>query len=206
MVAEVAKKKPKESVVSKEKDVEKIGRLATEIKSSEGVPAPSRDGKGLILKRIQAHKSGPFDFEGIQFAQELSSPHLGPIWCMRFSQCGQLLATAGKDMVLQIWVLKSAYHYFKDMRNRYTSDDVKTSPTNSYENVISDQMAIEDKSYQVFMDTPFASYKGHTSDLLDVSWSKVSQKMDLFILSLTVQIFYLSHFKIFRLLLVLSKN
>ena len=23
------------------------------------------------------------------------------------------------------------------------------------------------------MDTPFASYKGHTSDLLDVSWSKV---------------------------------
>jgi len=179
MVAEAAKKKPKAEslVVAKpEKDVEKLGRLATEIKSSEGVPAPSRDGKGLIFKRIQAHKSGPFDFEDIQFAQELSSPHLGPIWCMRFSQCGQLLATAGKDMVLQIWVLKSAYHYFQDMRNRYTSDDhVKTSPTNSYENVISDQMAAAseaDKSYQVFMDRPFASYKGHTSDLLDVSWSK----------------------------------
>ena len=60
-----------------EKDVEKIGRLATEIKSSEGVPEPSRDGKGQIFKRIQAHKSGPFDFEGIKFAQELSSPHLG---------------------------------------------------------------------------------------------------------------------------------
>ena len=33
--------------------------------------------KGQIFKRIQAHKSGPFDFEGIKFAQELSSPHLG---------------------------------------------------------------------------------------------------------------------------------
>ena len=46
MVAEAAKKKPKESVVAKEKDVEKLGRLATEIKSTEGVAVPSRDGKG----------------------------------------------------------------------------------------------------------------------------------------------------------------
>jgi hypothetical protein len=29
-----------------------------------------RDGKAQpIFKRIQAHKSGPFDFEGIKFAQ-----------------------------------------------------------------------------------------------------------------------------------------
>ena len=73
-VAATAKKKPKEGVgrggrhqvalVAKEnRDVEKLGRLATEIKPSEGAPAPSRDGKGLIFKRIQAHKSGPFDFE-----------------------------------------------------------------------------------------------------------------------------------------------
>ena len=93
---------------TKDKDVDKkLGRLATEIMSSEGVPAPStRDGKGLLVfKRIQAHKSGPFDFEGIKFAQELSSPHLGPIWCMRFSHCGQLLATAGQvlaEFILEI--------------------------------------------------------------------------------------------------------
>ena len=103
LAVEASKKKvPKETSAVQlpivvEKDVEKIGRLATEIKSSEGVPEPSRDGKGQIFKRIQAHKSGPFDFEGIKFAQELSSPHLGPIWCMKFSQCGQLLATAGKS-------------------------------------------------------------------------------------------------------------
>ena len=86
-------------VPPKDKDVEKkLGRLATEIMSSEGVPPPSsRDGRGIVgFKRIQAHKSGPFDFEGITFAQQLSSPHLGPIWCMRFSHCGQLLATAGQ--------------------------------------------------------------------------------------------------------------
>jgi len=32
-----------------------------------------RDGKAQpIFKRIQAHKSGPFDFEGIKFAQVIS--------------------------------------------------------------------------------------------------------------------------------------
>ena len=74
-VAATAKKKPNKeggvgrggrqvALVAKEnRDVEKLGRLATEIKPSEGAPAPSRDGKGLIFKRIQAHKSGPFDFE-----------------------------------------------------------------------------------------------------------------------------------------------
>ena len=101
---------------TKDKDVDKkLGRLATEIMSSEGVPAPSsRDGKGLVFKRIQAHKSGPFDFEGIKFAQELSSAHLGPIWCMRFSHCGQLLATAGQvtlgiSLTLHTGVLPSTY-------------------------------------------------------------------------------------------------
>ena len=54
---------------------------------------------------------------------------------------------------MQIWVLKSAYHYFKDMRSRYTADAGNTSPTNSYENVISDQMESEDKSYQVRIKT-----------------------------------------------------
>ena len=130
LVADVAKKgRLKESshpsgatsIVGKENDVEKIGRLATDIKSCGEIENgllgsachPLRDGKALVLKRIQAHKSGPLDFENIQFAQELSSPHLGPIWCMRFSQCGQLLATAGQDKELRIWVLKSSYNHFK---------------------------------------------------------------------------------------------
>ena len=71
----------------------------------------------LGFKRIQAHKSGPFDFENIQFAQELESPHLGPIWCMKFSHCGQLLATAGQDKNIMIWVVKDSYDHFKGDEN-----------------------------------------------------------------------------------------
>ena len=93
------------------KDVEKLGRLSTDIKSSSEKDATASVASGF--KRIQAHKSGPFDFENIQFSQELASMHLGPIWCMRFSQCGQLLATAGQDTTLRIWVLKDSFNYFK---------------------------------------------------------------------------------------------
>jgi WD repeat-containing protein 44 len=64
-----------------------------------------------------------------------------------------------QDTVLRIWVLKSAYNYFKDMRNRYNAD-VKSSPTNSYETVISDQIASEEKSHKIFVDSPFCSYSG----------------------------------------------
>lgn len=32
---------------------------------------------------------------------------------MKFSSCGRLLATAGQDKVLRIWVLKDAYPFFQ---------------------------------------------------------------------------------------------
>ena len=131
------------------KEMEKLGRLATDIKvdNVRGLPFWSlvfhkkinscelltlnfilcklhfqtTDTEGrdhaLGFKRIQAHKSGPFDFENIQFAQELESPHLGPIWCMKFSHCGQLLATAGQDKNIMVWVVKDSYDHFKGGRS-----------------------------------------------------------------------------------------
>ncbi len=34
---------------------------------------------------------------------------------MKFSSCGRLLSTAGKDQIIRIWVLNSYYHYFMDL-------------------------------------------------------------------------------------------
>ena len=82
-----------------EKEEEKLGRLATDISTTDGVQVSGKDGAKAAasgFKRIQAHKSGPWDFENVQFGQDLSGHHCGPIWCMKFSLCGRLLATAGK--------------------------------------------------------------------------------------------------------------
>jgi len=69
-----------------------------------------------VFKRIQSHKSGPRDFEHLRLAQELDSQHLGAVWCIRFSRCGQLVASAGQDTVIRVWALKNAYQHFRGER------------------------------------------------------------------------------------------
>lgn len=46
----------------------------------------------------------------------------GAVWTMKFSHCGRLLATAGQDNVVRIWVLKNAYDYFNNMRIKYNTE------------------------------------------------------------------------------------
>ncbi|XP_029154900.1 WD repeat-containing protein 44-like [Nylanderia fulva] len=144
----------------------------------------------IKLKASNSHK-GPYEFSCLQHVQDLSGEHVGPVWCMKFSACGRLLATAGQDRVLRIWVLRDAFTYFQDMRTKYNAE--KVSPTPSQESLVS-QQSMEDPSVVAsafseiegtkspFMPKPFCTYTGHTSDLLDVSWSKnyfvLSSSMD----------------------------
>lgn len=51
----------------------------------------------------------------------LSFPQ-GAVWTMKFSHCGRLLATAGQDNVVRIWVLKTAFDYFNNMRLKYNTE------------------------------------------------------------------------------------
>lgn len=46
----------------------------------------------------------------------------GAVWTMKFSHCGRLLATAGQDNVVRIWVLKTAFDYFNNMRLKYNTE------------------------------------------------------------------------------------
>lgn len=69
----------------------------------------------FFSKASNSHK-GPFEFEKIEHVQELkdtNEQHDGPIWCMKFSCCGRLLATAGQDKILRIWIVRDAYPFFQ---------------------------------------------------------------------------------------------
>ncbi|XP_010773527.1 WD repeat-containing protein 44-like [Notothenia coriiceps] len=104
---------------------------------------------------------------------------------MKFSHCGRLLATAGQDNVVRIWVLKTAFDYFNNMRMKYNTEG-RVSPSPSQESLCSsksdDHLAscapedpdTEDRNAP-FRQIPFCKYKGHTADLLDLSWSKVNE-------------------------------
>lgn len=69
------------------------------------------------------------DFLQIKLVQEMKNEHTGAIWAMRFSPCGRLLATAGYDRDIRIWVLRHWYDYFKKMQQRFGL------PTNANTNV-----------------------------------------------------------------------
>nr|XP_034828603.1 WD repeat-containing protein 44 [Maniola hyperantus] len=141
----------------------------------------------IKLKASNSHK-GPYDFDGcVRYVQEMGSGHSGAVWCCKFSVCGRLLATAGQDKLLRIWVTRDAYQMFHDMRTKYNAEK-KCSPSPSQESLAS--LAPPPPSPEEpplgpaapFCPKPFVVYSGHTSDLLDVSWSKnyfiLSSSMD----------------------------
>lgn len=68
--------------------------------------------QNIKLKASNSHK-GPYEFEKVEHVQEFNDEHEGPIWCMKFSGCGRLLATAGQDKVLRIWIVKDAFPFFQ---------------------------------------------------------------------------------------------
>nr|NVI79835.1 putative WD repeat-containing protein 44 [Cucujiformia] len=157
-------------------------------------------GESIKLKTSSSHK-GPYEFEKVEHVQEIADEHEGPIWCMKFSGCGRLLATAGQDRVLRVWIVRDSFKFFQDMRTKYNAE--KVSPTPSQESLVSHHSShhsilsyhsidvatnsgakemIDQNPKLVFMPKPFCTYTGHTSDLLDVAWSKnyfiLSSSMD----------------------------
>lgn len=138
------------------------------------------------IVRPRKSKKGPYDFEHLTVEQELNNEHTGAIWSIKFSICGKLMATAGQDAILRIWVVRSHLQYFSDMREKYSSNSNSDSdPMNSVDNieqfrppssmgsaVNSETTTSSDDSTGLFCAKPFALLKGHTADILDVSWSK----------------------------------
>ncbi|XP_054721184.1 WD repeat-containing protein 44-like [Uloborus diversus] len=160
-------------------------RHADEDNSEEEILSDLRSSvKIKVSSKLKSAEKGNSEFENIRVLQELAGEHTGAIWTMKFSSCGRLLATAGQDHDLRIWVLKDAFEYFNDMRQKFNKEG-KTSPIPCQPDVCLDNEDIAEDSEDnkgPFVSKPFCRYKGHTAELLDVSWSKnyfiLSSSMD----------------------------
>uniref|UniRef100_A0A8C7PVZ9 WD repeat-containing protein 44 n=1 Tax=Oncorhynchus mykiss TaxID=8022 RepID=A0A8C7PVZ9_ONCMY len=181
-----------------EKAVNKVKSVRDEVFHNDQDDPSSSDDEGMPYTRPVKFKAahsfkGPFDFDQVKVVQDLSGEHMGAVWTMKFSHCGRLLATAGQDNVVRIWVLKNAFDYFNNMRIKYNTEG-RVSPSPSQESLCSSKSDTdggmssvpedpdsEDKNLP-FRQVPFCKYKGHTADLLDLSWSKnyflLSSSMD----------------------------
>ncbi|XP_063060255.1 WD repeat-containing protein 44 [Engraulis encrasicolus] len=182
-----------------EKAVNKVKSVRDEVFHNDQDDPSSSDDEGMPYTRPAKFKAahsfkGPFDFDQIKVVQDLSGEHMGAVWTMKFSHCGRLLATAGQDNMVRIWVLKNAFDFFNNMRIKYNTEG-RVSPSPSQESLCSSKSDtegamgcgvpedpdMEDRNAP-FRQVPFCKYKGHTADLLDLSWSKnyflLSSSMD----------------------------
>lgn len=83
-----------------------------------------------------------------------------PIWAVEFSKDGRYLAVGGQDRVIRVWAVIDSPE-----RRR------------AHENTERDRHAHHEEakhlSAPVFEQKPIREYQGHTSTILDLSWSKV---------------------------------
>ncbi|CAF2557183.1 unnamed protein product [Rotaria sp. Silwood2] len=134
-------------------------------------------------------------FDKTQLLQTIVNAHDGPIWCMKFSPDGYLLATGGQDCLLKIWALKAARPHFDDF-SRLTSNPSKQQSeilrNRFYEfhhNILSEpitptnnaKLGLNEMQVPLYA-KPFSELVGHQAPVLDVAWSKslflLSSSMD----------------------------
>uniref|UniRef100_A0A0K0F1R0 WD repeat-containing protein 44 n=1 Tax=Strongyloides venezuelensis TaxID=75913 RepID=A0A0K0F1R0_STRVS len=169
---------------------------------------PSSVSSPIQICRPKNSKKGPFDFSDVQLVQQINNEHSGAIWVVKFSVCGKLIATAGKDGIVRVWCMKDAVEEFQNMKERYRNVTGRSSASGSnYElmlganskisnssstvndvnNLTDDDASVvtvsnssDDKKKtskaenvdEIISGKPLCTYRGHTSDIVDLSWSK----------------------------------
>ncbi|KAI3649489.1 hypothetical protein MP228_005121 [Amoeboaphelidium protococcarum] len=113
----------------------------------------------------------------------------GPIWAMKFNRDGRYLATGGQDAVLRVWSLVT--NMDGDLNEQQEPSSLPSQQNG--ENTFARQETVDSKvnmmsssstgfMKSIFKPQPHRVYKGHTADILDISWSKndflLSSSMD----------------------------
>ncbi|KAI6191774.1 WD repeat-containing protein 44 [Aphelenchoides bicaudatus] len=182
------------SLVGKDDDVLESDAASSTVSmstSENNIRSYSRIGDNYpVICRPRSSKRGPNHFGQLRVVQEINE-HSGAIWALKFSNCGRLLATAGNDNLVRVWVLRHDFEQIQmQMKSKNFGDDdnssisSRKSPLDSSASTRScstqaqsagisqNTSSSRSSNYgNVFAPKPFCIYRGHTSDILDLAWS-----------------------------------
>ncbi|XP_062185079.1 uncharacterized protein LOC133888749 [Phragmites australis] len=123
--------------------------------------------------RVQHRKKKFVEFSAVYMDQEIRA-HKGSINVMKFSPSGWYLASGGEDCVARIWQITEV----KASPKLYAGDDpyedvekVKVLKTKLVKGQSHALAVIPKKTFHI-SEIPLHEFHGHTSDILDLTWSK----------------------------------
>lgn len=97
-----------------------------DLRSYSGEPDPPPPPPRFKLK--VNHKRGSADFDCLKVVQEINDCK-GAIWCMKYSNCSQLLAAAGQDHMLRVYCAQKSWKYFTQLRNKASGQHISPNST-----------------------------------------------------------------------------
>ncbi|XP_028243898.1 uncharacterized protein LOC114421954 isoform X1 [Glycine soja] len=133
--------------------------------------------------KVRQNKKRWLEFSGLYLGQEVRA-HKGLIWKMKFSPCGQYLASGGEDGVVCIWRVtsldkSSICSTTEDSTSNSKVECDNSSPRNKHS---SQPFIFLPNSIFQIEESPLQEFFGHSSDVLDLAWSNsdilLSSSMD----------------------------
>ncbi|KAJ0973337.1 hypothetical protein J5N97_021296 [Dioscorea zingiberensis] len=126
-----------------------------------------------LRTKVQQQKKRCMEFTALYLGQEIKG-HKGLIRTMKFSPTGQYLASGGEDCVVRIWQVREVETSFKCFASNGSSkfiNKIKDGRLMLGRKSHTSAPVVIPKEIFKIEETPLHEFNGHTSDVLDLSWS-----------------------------------
>jgi len=127
----------------------------------------------LFTTKVYQQNKKWMDFSALYMCQEIHA-HGGSIRVMKFSTCGWYLASVGEDCIVCIWMIQEVESspdlYIREapVKSLNRNKGLKMKVGKGQRRAL----AIIPKKVFNIAETPLHEFHGHTSDILDMTWSK----------------------------------